>query len=279
MWNKDALIIPKVIFLFLIALFLLPNLILNFKTLGTYKNSRLLIIISSLLLIQYVLVMIMSSAPIEQQIFGRTGRGFGLITLFSLICILLASAVYIQSEKIDKIINIISIAGIISAFYGVLQSYQLDPLNWDAKNNGVIGTLGNPNFLSSFLAMSFIPILVSVNKKKRKLLYLVCLILFILFSIYRAQSTQGYIGIALATLVFTLVYFWYKKRLIFYITLCLSLFISIISILGMLNMGPFANYLYKVSVQSRGDFWRSAFNTANSHPFFGVGIDSFGDYF
>lgn len=279
MWNKDALIIPKVIFLFLIALFLLPNLILNFKTLGTYKNSRLLIIISSLLLIQYVLVMIMSSAPIEQQIFGRTGRGFGLITLFSLICILLASAVYIQNEKIDKIINIISIAGIISAFYGVLQSYQLDPLNWDAKNNGVIGTLGNPNFLSSFLAMSFIPILVSVNKKKRKLLYLVCLILFILFSIYRAQSTQGYIGIALATLVFTLVYFWYKKRLIFYITTCLSLFISIISILGMLNMGPFANYLYKVSVQSRGDFWRSAFNTANSHPFFGVGIDSFGDYF
>ena len=65
---------------------------------------------------------------------------------------------------------------------------------------------------------------------------------------------------------------------LFYSLLILVFSGGLVALAGMLNKGPLATYLYKISVQSRGEMWRTAFNAANNNPFLGTGLDSFGDF-
>jgi len=277
-FNKDALIIPKVIIILCSALLILPYLLLNIKAKRDLRLINIFILLSSLFLAQLVLAMVFSDAPIEQQIFGRTGRGLGFITFFSLIIISLSCAIFIKQSDQKILIKGIAISGTFASIYAIFQSFGLDFFPWDSKTNGVIGTLGNPNFVSSFAAMAILPSLIYVSGKNRKKLYQFPIFILFIFTIFRAQSTQGYITLAIALGIFILVYLWYRSKLFFSITLIPFLFSIFLVVLGFLNNGPLSKVIYKVSVQSRGEFWQSALNTTNANPIFGVGIDSFGDY-
>jgi hypothetical protein len=222
--------------------------------------------------------MAFSDAPIEQQIFGRTGRGLGFVTIFSLIIISLSCAIFVKQSDQRILIAGLALSGALSVTYAIFQSFGLDFFPWDSKTNGVIGTLGNPNFVSSFAAMSVLPSLISVVGKNRQVLYQSLLSILFIFAIYRAQSTQGYITLIITFSVFILQFLWYRSKLFFYVLFGIFLISIFLVILGFSNNGPLSKIIYKVSVQSRGEFWQSAFNTANANPIFGVGLDSFGDY-
>jgi hypothetical protein len=126
--------------------------------------------------------------------------------------------------------------------------------------------------------MILIPTIVHLWNSKHRWISLILVTPILVFTIYISQSTQGYIGSSAAILGFILIFLWYKNRLLFIPLALSSLLSGLVAIFGMLGHGPLSYYLYKTSVQSRGDFWRSAFTTGNSHPVFGVGFDSFGDY-
>jgi O-antigen ligase len=275
--NKDSMIIPKLFLLFVCASYLLPKIIYSIPDVLQFNKIKILFVISTLITIQIIVVAIISEAPFEQQLFGRTGRGLGIITAISLLLVTLASALFIKREKIKLLLNGLVISCLISSIYSIFQSFGIDFLKWDSKTNGVIGTLGNPNFQSSFAALALIPTAVLFWNIRYKYVGSIFFCSLLIWVIFRTQSTQGYVTAAVAILIFAIAISYQKYKPISYILFIVLFFSGVVAILGMLNRGPLNSYLYKVSVQSRGDFWRSAFATANDHPFFGVGIDSFGD--
>ena len=156
-FNKDGMIIPKLFVIFSTAMYVFPLIFSNYKIILKNRLLKLLMLLQLLILSPSLIVMIVSSAPLEQQIFGRTGRGLGLITILSLSIIFIISAAFINIEKIRNISFWLIISSFLSSFYSVMQSFGFDMISWDTRTNGVIGTLGNPNFQSAFAAMALVP--------------------------------------------------------------------------------------------------------------------------
>ena len=195
-FNKDGMIIPKLMVMFSLSLYLLP-ILFSFKTrISISKSFKLAVVLQLLILLDSFVVMVMSSAPIEQQIFGRTGRGLGLITIFSMAVIFIASVVLFEDNLKNKILFGLILSAFISSFYSILQSYGIDLLKWESKTNGVIGTLGNPNFQSSLLGVLgvivFTQMLSGAVKMQIKGGYLVYL-LVTLYVMKGTASQQGFL--------------------------------------------------------------------------------------
>jgi O-antigen ligase len=235
-------------------------------------------------LMTYFIVFISSDSPIQQELYGRDNRRNGLITYLCLIVVFIIFHT-LQFDKFKrKILTRIALSGIFVILYSLLQLLNLDPFKWDATTLFFFSTLGNPNFLSAFIAVTTIPILIliisSLNKYSKSMVTVIVLLvsIFLLNLIYRTYSYQGFIALFVSTGICLIIYFYFKqKRFYFYTSAFTFGFFAILALAGTLNKGPLATILYKASVTSRGDFFRSAVNAGNNNLIQGLGFDSFGD--
>jgi len=159
-----------------------------------------------------------------------------------------------------------------------------DIFAWQNPYGKVLGTFGNPNFISSFMGICFIVsagmiFTSSINKYQR------LVILFIgmcsLFVIRETSSQQG--GVVAAGGLAIVIYFYlrskYESRVLNLTYILTLLTLAVLSIIGMLQKGPFASILYKQSVSFRGEYWQAGINMGLSNPLFGVGLDSYGTFY
>jgi hypothetical protein len=54
---------------------------------------------------------------------------------------------------------------------------------------------------------------------------------------------------------------------------------GVFALLGALQSGPLAKYIYKTSVSLRGEYWQAGWNMGSEHPLTGVGFDTYGDWY
>jgi tetratricopeptide (TPR) repeat protein len=172
--------------------------------------------------------------------------------------------------------------GTVLGIYGLMQYSGSDFIDWNNPYNSIISTLGNPNFAAAIMAifatLTFGFSLSSRNKINVRIFSaILTLVLFI--TIYLSNARQGLLSFALGSGTIIIIKLYNRKKLLGHAGLFFGLIIAILSIFGMLQIGPFERFLYKGSVTIRGFYWRAGIKMFVDHPITGVGIDRYGSYF
>ena len=272
---------PKLWAIMLLSSWLLGYLFLtlkNSKNLYTKDQKRLILIVIGFL-ISMLVSAVFTEVPYTAYL-GTGQRRTGFIFYLCMAIFMITSALFFTLESINKVFRAAMGLSVVFIFYGLIQHIGSDFIKWENPYNSIILTLGNPNFSSALMAMlltlSFT--LIIVSSKYLKVIYLiisVLLLLLIIFTNSRQGLISGLIGISIMIVVMT---FTHNRRLGYFVSGLLSIS-QIFVLLGMLQIGPLGKYVYKVSVSTRGYYWRSGIEMFQAEPFTGVGLDSYGDYF
>jgi len=252
------------------------------------QASRPLFLISCWFVIALVLASIFSPQPLFKTIIGVWGRNNGSLTYFSLLVLFLAIASQKSSTPAIHAIKALSILGFACAAYGVVQSLGLDPISWNKPGNEIILTLGNSNFAGAFIALTAIATLGYLAKFAKSNLIRTLLIISYLSQMYIILKTDALQGLVVSLLGsglflgFLLSYakaeFAKKLGFVWWPLFTLTSMTSLVSVFG---IGPLASTFspYLGSLRDRYYHWVAAINMMRDHLFFGVGIDSFGDFY
>jgi len=278
----DPINVPKLLIVAIGGLMALGALIV-FRRVLIEKRYRAVLFFGVAFILDLIIVLIVSGTNFTQEFFGTFGRATGFVAYGSLTFLLIAAAIAGQLETLSKVSWALIITGGVSIVYGLMQSFDADPVKWVSSYNPVIGFLGNPNFQSSFMGFNGIMVFALLLNKKYSLVVRFLLLADLLLSAYvigASDSQQGFLvligGVAIVGFIWITTS---KVKFLAIPSLVAGLIGATLVTLGTLNSGPLASFLYKASVTYRGDYWQAGWKMTVEHPLFGVGLDSYGDWY
>jgi O-antigen ligase len=280
-FSSEPVDLPKMFVLVLFSGIASGFLVNNFRNF-IRLDRKIPVILLTLFLADLIFILFSSGAPFGQQFFGTFGRNTGFLTYFTLVIIFSISVLCSDAKLVRQLFWALFVTGAASFVYGLLQYFKHDPIKWNNPYAPIIAFLGNPDFASSFLAMSAITIMALFFKGDVRIWARLLLLTYgalTLLLIIKTRAQQGGIVYFLGLI---LVFYFYLlknskiKNYIAQLFLVLMALPAIAVIMGIFNNGPLSS-LHKVSVRQRGFYWHAALNMMNSNPITGVGLDSYGD--
>lgn len=281
LWAIDPINPIKMVAVVVVGFMCLALLLANRKNVNWSKYKLAFGLITAFIIWQF-LVLFLSGGQFYQQLFGSGGRNTGFITYLSFSFLFAGSIVASRSEIFKPFVLVVFVVGLASLAYGVIQSLGADPIDWVNPYSPVFGFLGNPNFQSSVLGILGTIIFAQYFVKGSKIQYKALITVYLIASLYVIKETasqQGFLVLALGIGVVLGLFVLQLNRILGAAYWLLSAVGFFAVLFGTLNKGPLASILYKESVTYRGDYWRAGWKMTVDNPIFGVGLDSYGDWY
>lgn len=225
---------------------------------------------------------IFSNSPFTQNFYGVYGRNTGLLTYFCLAVLAFSASLNHDSRGLRLVIYSFIFSGTVNLIYGFWVTFFGDFISWNNPYGALLGTFGNPNFISSFFGMFFTVLLAFMVNSGTKIRILVSIALIsISYQLTKTESIQGIVLASIGCLIVGL--FWLRSKtesnLLLGSTAFLAITSGLLSGLGALGFGPLANLLTQPTLNYRLQYWFAGWKMGFEHPVFGVGMDSYGDWY
>jgi O-antigen ligase len=279
--NFDPINLIKMVFVVSLAGALL--MLLFYSCVNGITNCSKPLLLICLGFVGWMLLSIwVSNAPTSQQIWGVFGRSTGLVTYSSLIIIFFAAATLSIRSTYHKLVDALVLTSIPMTLYALVQIAERDPISWSEM--APFSTLGNINFSSAFFGLAALCALVLSLDSKNSLILrlgLGTLSLVQMLVVLETGSIQGFMifvaGMGIAS------FLWLKSRPRLKVLQVPYVLLGLLGIGGVVaalfNVGPFARFVFQDTILFRFDYWYAGWVMTLKNPIFGVGLDSYGDWY
>jgi O-antigen ligase len=249
-----------------------------------WATSKTLVIASALFLVAGLNAIFASSTPLVQNLYGVFGRQTGWLTYLVLIMTMLGAALLRTKRSFDLLVWALLISGAVNIIYAAWAIVFGDFIGWNNPYGNILGLFGNPNFIGAFLGMFItgsVAYAFSSHFAWRYRIAFIILGFIALYEIKESHAIQGLVvtGAGLAMIGFYLVR---SKSKGWALTSGYVVAVGIVgafALAGALQKGPLASLIYKTSVSLRGQYWAAGLKMGSDHPFTGVGMDAYGNYY